>query len=284
MNAWRIAGLAAGTSLAAAAALGHASCRRGMKAAETAYRALAAPAAAPEHRFDPKQVAHLPEIARRYFAHAVAPGTPLYTGAEVEMEGLFLLGDKARPQVYAMTARQVLSASGAFVWIPELRSGAMRIRGSDGLVGGEAWTRFWLQGLVPVANVDSSPDTVRSARFRAAAEAALWIPTTLLPASGAEWSQTGPDRARVVIRRFEPAIALDLTLSADGAVRAFTGQRWSNANRDSVFREQPFGGTVSGEGRFQGLTVPTRISAGNHFGTPDYLPFFQARVTKARYF
>jgi hypothetical protein len=67
-------------------------------------------------------------------------------------------------------------------------------------------------------------------------------------------------------------------------VRAFTGQRWSNANRDSVFREQPFGGTVSGEGRFQGLTVPTRISAGNHFGTPDYLPFFQARVTKARYF
>jgi hypothetical protein len=41
---------------------------------------------------------------------------------------------------------------------------------------------------------------------------------------------------------------------------------------------------MSAEARFQGLTIPTAISAGNHYGTEAYLPFFQARITRARFF
>jgi hypothetical protein len=138
-------------------------------------------------------------------------------------------------------------------------------------------------GLFPVANVASSPDVIRSAQFRAAVEGALWLPTTLLPENGAHWEQLGPDEARVVVGKLHPAVVLHLTLDRNGAVRQVVGERWSNANRQQTFRLQPFGGIIKEEGSFQGLTIPTAVSVGNHYGTEDYLPFFQARISRASY-
>jgi len=74
-----------------------------------------------------------------------------------------------------------------------------------------------------------------------------------------------------------------MILDSSGAVREVVGQRWSNANRDRTFRLQPFGGTMGADRTFQGLTIPTEIAAGNHYGTADYLPFFQVRLINATY-
>lgn len=257
------------------------------KAASDAGRAYAAllvdPAPAGGH-FSEDRIAGLPEIAQRYFRHAIAPGTPLYSAVEIRMEGAFLLGGKDKAQTYRMSARQALRPPTQFVWIPELRSGAMTIEGSDALAGGEAWTRFWLHRLVPVVNQRTSADLVRSARFRAAVEGALWLPTSLLPEHGVEWEQVGPNIAEVRFARMGPEpIVLRLTLDEKGAVREVVGQRWSNVNPQKQFRLQPFGGTVTGEATFQGLTIPTGLEVGNHYGTGDYLPFFKARVSRARY-
>jgi hypothetical protein len=112
----------------------------------------------------------------------------------------------------------------------------------------------------------------------------LWLPTTLLPENGVAWHQLGPNEARVTLGRFSPPLVLHLTLSESGAVREVVGLRWSDANPERRFKLQPFGGTMTAEASFQGLTIPTALSVGNHFGTGDYLPFFQARVTRARYF
>ena len=198
------------------------------------------------------------------------------------MQGTFLLGDKARHQRYTMTARQILRPPFEFVWLAKLKSGAMTITGSDALANGQAWTRFWLMGLVPVANVGTSQDMVRSASFRAATEG-LWAPASLLPQKGVRWEQIGPDRARVTISRTNPEIVLELTLAADGAVTEVVGQRWSNANPDTQFRLQPFGGTMHGDKRFSGFTIPARLQVGNHYGTGDFLPFFQAEIIHASY-
>lgn len=284
MKLWAKIGTGAVTLVGVAAAVGHGGYRSGMAEAQDAYARLAERPDPPTRRFDPAQVSELPEIGQRYFRHAVAPGTPLFSGVELEMEGTFLLGDKDKFQAYEMRARQVLRPPVQFVWIPRLRSGPLTITGSDGLVGGAAWTRFWILKLIPVASVRSSPDVVRSAEFRGAVEGALWLPTTMLPENGARWEQIGPNEARVTLSGFSPAIILHLTLSEDGAVREVVGQRWSNANPEQLFRLQPFGGTISAEASFQGLTIPTGISVGNHYGTAAYLPFFQARVTRAKYF
>ena len=87
----------------------------------------------------------------------------------------------------------------------------------------------------------------------------------------------------MTFRRFSPAIVLDMTIDQNGGVREGVGRRWSNGNRDKNFKLQPFGGTMGSEGTFQGMTIPTEIAAGNHYGTANYLPFFQVGITRAKY-
>jgi hypothetical protein len=283
VNSIAVVGLGAVVLAGGAVAIGLRSHRRAKVDAEAAYLQVAAREGSPLKRFEPTEITGLPEIAQRYFRHAITPGTPLYTVAELEMEGSFLLGDKQRFQTYEMSARQALRPPDQFVWIPKMRSGAMTISGSDALVRGEAWTRFWLRGLVPVAQARTTPDLVRSAQFRAAVEGALWLPASMLPENGVQWEQVGANEARVTLRRFRPEIVLQLKVDAAGRVMEVAGNRWSNANRAKVFRLQPFGGTMLAEGSFQGFTIPTQVAVGNHFGTEDYLPFFQARITRAAY-
>jgi hypothetical protein len=252
-------------------------------AAADADRAMAAVAARAQPAvglFDPAMLAGLPEIARRYFLHAIAPGTPLSKAVRLRMDGAFLLGDKNGFQTYSMRARQVLAPPSEFVWIPEMKSGVMQIDGSDALVQGAAWTRFWINGLVPVVNLQTSSNLVRSALTRSAMEA-VWAPASLLPANGVTWAQTGPNSARLWFTTgIEP---VDLTLDQDGRVLEIVTLRWSDVNPQKAFRLQPFGGTVEAEATFAGFTIPSRISVGNHYGTGDYLPFFQARITAAEY-
>jgi hypothetical protein len=269
-------------ALLAAAGAGFLHHRSGAADADKAWRDIAAREPPASARFDPAMVADQPEIARRYFAHAIAPGTLLASIVELQMRGTFLLGEKASHQTFAMTARQILRPPSEFVWIPRLNSGLMTITGSDALVAEDAWTRFWLMSVVPVANVGTSVDVLRSAAFRSASEG-LWVPSSLLPRNGVVWEQTGPDSARLTFTRVKPAITLQLTLDKEGAVREVTGLRWSNANPEKRFRLQPFGGTIEAEARFGGFTIPARLSVGNHFGTDDYLPFFQAEITSASY-
>lgn len=255
---------------------------RAMAAAQARWSAVLARAAPADARFDPAMVAGLPEVPRRYFTHAIAPGTPLKTTVTLEMRGTFLLGDVRKFQAYEMEARQILTPPDAFVWIPSMRSGVVHITGSDALVSGEAWMRFWINGLIPVANVGSSPDVVRSARFRSAVEA-IWAPAALLPREGISWEQVGADTARVTIATGRDPIVLEMTLDAAGGVRQVVGQRWSNTNSENSFRLQPFGGTIEAEQSFGGYTIPSRVKVGNHFGTAEYLPFFQAEIIEAAY-
>jgi hypothetical protein len=252
---------------------------------EKVRRAIIAAAPPVAATFGEALIAELPEVAQRYFRHAIAVGTPLATTVELEMRGTFLLGETAATaQAYAMTAHQTLAPTRSeFLWQPRMRRGAMLITGSDGLAGGEAWTRFWLAGLVPVVNeVSRERDLVRSAAFRSAAEA-MWLPAAMLPQAGARWRAVGPDMAEVTLPSVGGPITNRLTIGKDGRVLEVIGQRWSNANRDKRFRLQPFGGTVMAERQFGGFTIPSRVSIGNHYGTPDFLPFFQAEITDARY-
>jgi hypothetical protein len=281
MKPARALALAAPLLFGGASALAYARCRQALREAEEAWRSVAS-RAEPSRAFDPAALAGLPEIAQRYFRRAIAPGTLLAGTVELEMDGTFLLGNARSHRSFRMTARQILRPPFAFVWMPRLSSGPVRITGSDALVGGEAWTRFFLAGLVPVADVRTSPDLVRSAAFRSAVEG-IWAPASLLPERGVRWEQIAENRARLTFTRTAPPIAIELALNGDGTVREVAGQRWSNANPERRFRLQPFGGTVLESAAFGGFTIPAEVHVGNHYGTADYLPFVQARITRARY-
>src|SRR5690606_17272884 len=123
-------------------------------------------------------------------------------------------------------------------------------------------------------------DLNRSAMTRAAMEA-VWAPASLLPANGATWEQIGPNTARVTVPN--GAQPIDITLGPSGEVIEMVSMRWSNENPDKSFRLQPFGGTIEAEAAFGGFTIPSRLKIGNHFGTDEYLPFFQVDIVDASY-
>lgn len=225
--------------------------------------------------FDPARLAALPEPVRRYFGAVIAPGTPLLPVAEIEMGGLFGLGDRARPGYRPMRARQVLAAPDGFVWA--LTSpGAMPLAGSDS----GRWTRFHAFGLLPVARRGGTPDHARSAFGRMVAEAAFWAPAALLPRDGVTWAAPSDDHLRVNVRHAGLEQEVDLALDAEGLPRTVSFPRWSDANPDRRFRLQPFGGRMDDFRRVGGYRLPFRVEAGNHWGTPDYFPFFRAEVAR----
>ena len=110
----------------------------------------------------------LPEPARRYFRYTIAPGTPLVSVVEIEMEGQLGLGTKEDPRYQPMTAHQILAPPQGFVW----RLHAGPVSGSDGATPDTSWTRFWLFHLIPIVRVSGS-DHHRSAFGRIVSESAF---------------------------------------------------------------------------------------------------------------
>jgi hypothetical protein len=229
--------------------------------------------------YDPALVADLPEIAQRYFARAIAPGTSLYRVARLEMEGSLMLNGRALP----MRADQILAPLRGFVWRARAGSGVIRFCGSDGYWNGQtSWTRFWLWGLLPVARIANTEDHARAAAARMVMES-VWAPATLLPQFGAVWTQTGADQAEVRFPAVQGVEPIRLTVDAAGRVSEITTLRWSDANPERTYRLQPFGGRTLAHATHQGFTIPTAMEIGNLVGTPEYVPFFRARLTRVEY-
>lgn len=229
-------------------------------------------------RFEPGRVAGLPEPARRYFGYVIEPGAHLWTVGEIEMDGQFSLGTRARPGYRPMRARQILAAPHGFVWRLWLRGG-LPISGSD--AGG--WTRFRVLGLLPVARLGGDADHARAAFGRYVAEAVFWTPAALLPGPGVHWEATGPDTARVIVRQGALSQAVDVRVAPDGCPTEVWFQRWSNANPERRYRLQPFGGHLSDFRAVAGFRLPHRVEAGNFWGTAEYFPFYRAEVRAIRF-
>jgi hypothetical protein len=235
-------------------------------------------------RFHPDMVADLPEIAQRYFSRAIEPGTPLHRVVQLQMDGTFVLGTNPMP----MRATQILAPPArGFVWQAAIGAGLMRFAGSDGYhepdgAARDSWTKFWMYGLIPLARISTSEDHARAAATRALLES-IWVPAALLPQFGAHWTQSGANSAEI---RFDLDINIEpmqIVFDENGTPTEVVALRWSDANPEQTYRLQPFGGRMLEMGRFQGFLIPTRVELGNHFGTPEYAPFFMATVSEAQF-
>ncbi len=238
---------------------------------------LQSPPAGALERFDPETVAGLPDPARRYLLHAIAPGTPLAHAVALEMEGRMRL--KPDAPWMSMRARQILAPPRGFVWEAAVARGAMRFAGADAYADGEGATRFRLWGVLPVAQA-TGPDVARSARGRLAIEAVL-CPAALLPQRGVRWEPIDAHTARAVLTIDGEALPVTLTVDDEGRLQAATLPRWGRRADDGRFAPIPFGVDVLEEGRFGGYTLPCRLHVGWWYGTEQYFDFFHAVIRKA---
>lgn len=223
--------------------------------------------------FDPDMLADLPEPARRWLAHAIVPGTPLWETVELSMRGHIKIG-QWRP----FTATQVIAPPDGFIWAATARIAGVPLSGFDRLTYDTGEMRWRLLGLIPVVTARGA-DITRSSLGRLAAEIAL-IPTAFGHATWAPGER--PDTAAATWRFGEETETAQLSVGEDGRLTGVAVDRWGNPD-GTPFGRYPFGVSVEAESAFSGVTIPTRFTAGWWWGT-DRQPhgeFLRAHITNA---
>lgn len=228
---------------------------------QAAWRELVAAAGPAKGEFDPALVRDLLLPAQKYFTYTIAPGTRLLTALEIEMTGEIGFGCLSKPNYRPMSAGQILSPPHGLVW----RLNAGPISGSDGITDTTSWTRFWLFGLLPVVRAGANNDHHRSAFGRVVSEGSFWLPSSLLPGEAVTWQEIDQTTARATVRFGAHQQALEITVADDSQPTQVVLQRWSNANPQKTYQEQPFGGRLSHFVEFSGFRLPTRVDGGNWY-------------------
>jgi|1186.fasta_scaffold10078_2 hypothetical protein len=211
----------------------------------------------------------LPEPVERYLAHAMPAGPPPGAGVELRMAGRIKLG----PWL-PFTAEQSCDGR-AFVW--RARVGPLRV--TDRFADGAGAMRGSLLGRRTLFDV-TGEDVTRSSAGRAALET-IWCPAALLPERGVSWRAEGDDHIVATWDVPPERPEVHLRIAPDGAVRATWAPRWGKVRRP-VYGYVPCGCEVRAERRFGDLVVPSDVTVGWWFGTPEYAPFFRARVEDLR--
>jgi hypothetical protein len=209
--------------------------------------------------FEPGLIRHLPEAARRWLRHSIAPGTPLYPTALITMRGEIKLGSWRR-----FTARQVLAPSQGFIWAATARVGGLPVTGFDRYTRGSGEMRWRLGGVVPVLHATGA-DVTLSAAGRLAGES-VCVPTAFPLAM---WrSGATPDTATATWLIDGRAETVQLRVDPDGRLVDVAMYRWGNPG-GAVFGRHPFGVAVDAERVFHGVTVPAEYRAS--WGRDEFL-------------
>jgi hypothetical protein len=217
------------------------------------------------------ELAELPPPVARHLRAAIAAGTPLARSARLRMRGSIKIG-----RWLPFRAEELLSPQHGFLWSARV---AGLIVGSDQYARGHGGMNWKLGGIVPLARA-AGLDVSRSSAERAGAEG-IWLPTSLLPRFGVEWSASDDSHISARYRTDGKPLQLDLELNSAAQIRSFTFQRWGDPDRTGIWAEYPCGGEVTGYGSFAGLTIPTAGRLGWFYGTerwPDG-EFFRYRIT-----
>lgn len=210
----------------------------------------------------------------RHLRHAIAPGTPLIQCGRLSMRGSIKLG-----RWLPFRARQVLAPHFGFIWAARI---AKVISGADQYLGGTGGMDWKLGGLLTVAHAEG-PDVSRSSAGRGGAEA-IWLPPAMLPRYGVRWTAESDTHITAHHQVDSTPLDVHLTLDADGGIRSLVFDRWGDPDKTGQWAWHRFGGEITTQRRFGGLTIPSSGRFGWHFGT-DRWPageFFRYEITDLR--
>lgn len=213
--------------------------------------------------FDDVEVAECEEPVRRYFRTAIAPGTPLARAARLRMRGAIRFGSRWVP----FRASELLAPLHGYCWPATVAGGLLR--GSDDYVDGEASMLWRAFGVVPLIRT-RGPDVDRSAMGRAVVES-IWLPTAVLPRYGVRWRALDDERIVADIPIRDQRVTLQLTVDAEGHVRADHLDRWHDPDGTGTFGWFPFGVDAAASRAFPcGITMPAEGIGGWFHETPRW--------------
>ena len=242
------------------------------------WERLARPALSAQ-RFDPAMTESLPEPARRWLTHAIAPGTQLARAAIVEMHGHIRLR-----RWIPFRAVQLQAPPAGYIWAARTRMGPAWVGGYDRYSDAAGEMRWRLFSRIPVRSA-TGPDIDRSAAGRVALDALL-VPTAWLQEAVA-WRTGDSDDTVVAEWRIDNhRLPIALTVAPHGALRSLLMPRWAQP-LDHPWGEYPCGGTVSDEGDFEGIKLGRTVRAGYFYGTDKWNSpageFLRAEITDTKF-
>jgi hypothetical protein len=225
---------------------------------------------------------HLPEAARQYLEHAIAPGTKLASAVRLQMHGEIKLKNWI-----PFKAEQVICWEHGLIWSATAwMNGFLPIVGSDRIIDGIGAMQWKLLGLFPVMTA-SGADITRSAVGRLQAES-VWLPSVYC-GDNVSWASTDSSPLNSSLHssfvvQGERA-ELDFTLDQTGRLKTCKLLRWGNPE-GAKSHYVDFGGIFEEESTFCGYTIPTRLRIGWYFGSEQFESegeFFRATIDDAIY-
>jgi len=227
--------------------------------------------------FGPDITAGMPEPARRYLEHAIAPGVPLASAVRLRMHGEIRLKGW-----YPFIADQVIRREGDMLWQASVRLHGMAIEGVDRLIDGHGEMRWGLFGIVPLVRATGA-DVTRSAAGRIEGES-VWLPS-LLCASGVTWASSNKSHACAGLQIDGESADLHLSLADNGRLESIAYRRWGDPD-GSGYHYADFGGYTLAERTFAGYTIPTQMRVGWRFGSDQFESegeFFRVTIDNAEF-
>ena len=223
-------------------------------------------------------VAGLPEPARRYLAHAIAPGAQI-PGA-VALRAVGSVRVEPEGEWLELEAEELLAPPRGFVCTATIRGRLLSLAATEHYLAGRGGAALWLLGRVPLRRV-ADADQARAAAGRLAIESVL-MPAALLPRPGLHWHAGGDlDTARVSFKVDATPVDLTLRLGGDGSLRSARIQRWGAIAGGYDWRG--FSIEVYAERTFDQITIPARISASWELEGGRRFEFLRAEVTRAAF-
>lgn len=220
-----------------------------------------------------ERLAGLDPPVRRYFEHALEHEAYGARGTRLEMRGRIKVG------AWLPFRAQWEGDGRSLDWRASIGVGPVRaLRVRDQFAAGNGSMDVRLFGRLRLAHSDGE-DTARSAAARAAGEAALWAPQSLLPDRGAVWRAEADDHIVATWEVPPERPEIHIQLGESGVVRSSWFSRWNGEGDERGYL--PFGVDVEAERSFGQLTIASRITAGWSYGTPRYQPFFTAEIASA---
>ena len=230
-----------------------------------------------ERIFNLDVFAHLPDAARRYLEHAIAPETKLASAVRLKMHGEIKL--KAWSP---FTAEQVVCWDRGFIWSATAWMNHLPIVGSDRIINGIGAMQWKLLALFPVMT-GTGADITRSAAGRFHTELML-LPSALCRGD-VVWSSRSASHLQASFMAQGEQAEFDLTIDQKGRLKTAKLPRWGNPE-GAEHHYVDFGAIVEEEGTFCGYRIPTRLRVGWYFGSDRFEPegeFFRATIDEAIY-
>ena len=204
--------------------------------------------------FTPDLLDDLPEPARRWLTHSIAPGTPLRRAAVLRQRGEIKVGRWQR-----FEADWVLAPPEGFIWAATTHLGPLFIRGFDRYTRGSGQMAWRVFGLIPFLSTVGQTST--TARWVASL---LSCASSLLPrchrSCAGRILMLGRCVASVEAGGWTHRVTL--TVAASGRLERVDLPRWGNPDGQK-FREHTFTALMDGPERtFSGFTIPLGCRAG----------------------